>query len=175
MEPIFRNADFLAREGGCFGEREFATAGEPDDVAGCRAGGEGPVWPVVWLEVEEVADHAQRGVLDVGADCFAGQVDLNVLVIGGDEVVSVAGDGGRAAGYEAVVVGRVGGGVEAGLNVVLKVGFDGCFAEACRWKSGDEFAAGVCELVWRGEDTGCRGLCCGFHPVSIVTSCSWTR
>ena len=95
-------------------------------------------------------------------------MDLDVLVVGRDEVVGVSGGGRGAAGHETVEVWGLAGVVEAGGDVLGEVAGGFFFAEAGGGEGGEEFGAGVLELGGRGEDIRRMGRAGGVHPGLIV-------
>lgn len=61
--------------------------------------------PVGWIEVQQLAQHPQSGIFDIGRHCLVWQVDLDILIFFYGELVGEGGDGRSATGDEAVVSG----------------------------------------------------------------------
>lgn len=147
------DADGLARNLGRSGAEDvLPRTCKTEDIACSGACGEGPVGPMVGIQLEQLTQEAEGLVLDVGGDGFIGKVDLDILIVGCHEIVGESCSRSGAARDEAVVVGRPAVSVQCGDNVIDEVAGCSLVAKPCLGKSVDQGAPSFVEHLCRRQN-----------------------
>ena len=115
----------------------LAATCQPDDVARRRSGREGPMRPIVGIQIQQFGYHPQRAVLDIGAFRFLRQVIVDILIEIHDDVIREKGRRRCSTGDEAIVVRRFARVVEAWDEIFLNVSLNSFVSEAFEWEAVD--------------------------------------